>query len=162
MAENNLKEYVDTKNLTCLNESGDHPFHAAIITDPSNDKKVESDADEELLVFVPFTQGVRLTHISVRGPSNGPRTVKLFSGQKNFNFDDVAHFKPSQTLKLTQTNIENGDIIPLETFHFAKLDCVTIFFADNQEDDDVTSLSSISLFGAPHGSMNMKELKKVG
>ena len=28
-------------------------------------------------------------------------------------------------------------------------------------DDEVTSLYSFSLFGTPHGSMNMKELKKV-
>mmetsp|Transcript_37047 Transcript_37047/g.51096 ORF Transcript_37047/g.51096 Transcript_37047/m.51096 type:complete len:164 (+) Transcript_37047:41-532(+) len=157
-----LIELIDASKATCLNESEDHPFVPGMLTNSSYSGKLESDADEELLIFIPFKQLVRLTGIAIRGPlDQGPATVKLFAGQRGFNFDDAKHFKPSQLLKLGPAELD-GKKVDLELSQFQKMDCLTIFVESNQSDDDVSSLNSISLIGFPHGSLNMKELKKVG
>ena len=158
----NLSGIIDTKNLACLNDDAATPFSAQVFTNSGSKDPLQSDADAELLFTVPFTRVVRVHSIEVRGPKgNGPKIIKLFAGQRGFSFDDAHTYKATQTITLSQNDLD-GKRIDLQYNNFQKLDCLTIFVEDNQTSDDITSLYSISLFGSVHGVMNMCDLKKVG
>lgn len=159
-----LTEFVLTKQALCLNDSPDHPFTTSVIEQgTSNSKTVESDADEELLIFIPFSQVVRLQSIVVRGPrTNGPKTVHIFAGGRGMSFDDCQHQKATEVLELSQDQVESGSHVVLDYSLYQKVECVTLFFENNQEDGDVTAVSGVTFFGVPHGVMNVSEIKKTG
>jgi len=54
---------------------------------------VQSDADEQMLLFLPFTKPVKLLsfmlRLSVNDPTSNPKTIRLFVNHPNLDFSDV-------------------------------------------------------------------------
>jgi hypothetical protein len=65
------------------------------------DTVLSSDADEQLLLFLPFTRAVRvrslLLRLSTKDLSSNPKCVKLYADQPNLNFSDIEDVKPACT-----------------------------------------------------------------
>ena len=65
----------------CLNALEDHPYTDALIPGPL--QYLQSDVDEQLIVFFTFKKSIKLHSIQISGPLDGrsPKTVRLFINQ---------------------------------------------------------------------------------
>ncbi|BET02691.1 unnamed protein product [Nesidiocoris tenuis] len=89
-----LYSKIDIDNVECLNETVEDS--GKTIFKPWEDrlnveKYVESDADEELLINIPFTGNVKLKGIIVVGGENAshPSKMKLYKNRPKMTFDDT-------------------------------------------------------------------------
>eukprot|EP00800_Vazella_pourtalesii_P011512 TRINITY_DN276_c0_g1_i3.p1 TRINITY_DN276_c0_g1~~TRINITY_DN276_c0_g1_i3.p1 ORF type:complete len:150 (+),score=34.25 TRINITY_DN276_c0_g1_i3:33-452(+) len=96
---------IDTDKVRCLNESADgagkHVFKS---WDGRLDKEkfVDSDVDEELIFYIPFTGSVKLKSLVLIGGEgeSHPKTLKLFKNVQQVGFDEMSHTQPEQELNL--------------------------------------------------------------
>jgi len=148
-AEDSLYSRVDRDNVRCLNEreadSGKNvikPWHERNDTT----KYVESDADEQLILFIPFTGSVKLKSISIKaGPENScPSKLKAYINREDIDFDTVESFTATQEWELVSTN----EIVeyPTRLTKMYNVRNLTLYFPENFG-DDVTRISYIGLKG---------------
>ena len=60
---------IDSSGSECLNESDAHPFQHAL--NSSDDQYLESDCDEQLIIFLAFQQPIKLHTLQLVGPTDG-------------------------------------------------------------------------------------------
>ena len=79
--QHSLIPLLSKKGSECLNALDDHPFTNAFIPGPL--QYLQSDVDEQMIVFLTFHRPVKLHSIQLSGPIDGrsPRTVRLFVNQ---------------------------------------------------------------------------------
>ncbi|KAK9481092.1 galactose-binding domain-like protein [Lipomyces japonicus] len=111
-------------------------------------KILESDADEQLIMYIPFTGVVKLFSISIRSSldsDDAPQTIKLFKNRTDVDFSIASELKPDATITHSSSS---GDIIeyPLKRAIFSSMKSLTIFVEDNYG-DDVTRIEYIGLKG---------------
>jgi len=130
--EFSLFKYIDTTKIFCLNEkirgSSIHCFRAWEQRLDTT-KFVESNGDEELLIFVPFTGSIKLKSlVIIGGPKDSPKTAKIFVNKDNMDFSEASELKPTQELDL----VENSQIeYPLQISKFSNVSSVTIYIPNN-------------------------------
>ncbi|KAK8039760.1 hypothetical protein PG993_008171 [Apiospora rasikravindrae] len=111
--------------------------------------EVASDADEQVIVQVPFTGQVKLHSVLLRtSPSDSaPRTLKLFINRDDVDFDAASELQPTQTLELSQTS--DVQELPVKRALFGKVTRLTLFFEDNfgDGDEEVTRFSYLGFKG---------------
>jgi len=92
---------------------------------------LKSDADEQLLMTVPFAGTVKLHSILIRSSdsASAPKTLKLFVNKDNMDFSTASDLSPTQTLTLSQTS-EIQDI-PVKRALFGNTYSLSLFFEDN-------------------------------
>eukprot|EP00048_Salpingoeca_helianthica_P020866 m.8958 g.8958 ORF g.8958 m.8958 type:complete len:208 (-) comp5318_c0_seq1:26-649(-) len=149
-AYDSLFSCIDTPRLRCLNERTRdsikgvfRPFSQRADTS----KFVESDADEQLLIYVPFTANVSLRTITIAGPEGDehPRTVKLFSNRNDIDFDKAQQLPALVELSL-QPDPRGACEYALRPAHFQGLQDLTIFVSGNFGADS-TRIDFIGLRG---------------
>ncbi|KAF9638598.1 putative duf1000 domain-containing protein [Lasiodiplodia theobromae] len=148
-----LYEQVDFSSVNTLNE--ETPRAGAAILQKTWAQRLDpepelaSDADEQLLMFVPFTGQVRLHAILVRTSTtdSAPKTLKVFLNRDDLDFGTASDLQPTQTFELSQTN----DIqeVPVKRALFNTTRSLTLFFEDNfgQGEEDVTRISYLAFKG---------------
>nr|PNR53172.1 hypothetical protein PHYPA_009547 [Physcomitrium patens] len=105
-------------------------FHAHILALEDNGLHLESDADEQLLLFIPFNQ-VKLHSLIIRGPpEEGPRTLKLFANRPNMGFSNVTDYPPNDTVIASLEDLEERPM-PLKYVKFQSVRHLTVFVEDN-------------------------------
>lgn len=87
-------------NRYALNESKEQP-HANLFNDHDS-HPCSSDADETLIVYAPFRDIVRITHMAVTAPAGptAPTSVKLYVNRRAFGFEDTESVVPTHTVEL--------------------------------------------------------------
>ncbi|KAJ4744593.1 PITH domain-containing protein 1 [Rhynchospora pubera] len=158
-----LVDFVDWSGVECLNQSGSHSIANALKQGYRDDDGLHlaSDSDEQLLIYIPFTQMIKLHSIVIKGPEEeGPKTVKLFSNKEHMGFSNVGDYPPSDTVVLSDEQLKGQPVI-LKYVKFQNVRSLTIFVEDNQGGDDVTTVHKIALFGTTVDTTNMKDLKKI-
>ncbi|KAJ9185849.1 hypothetical protein P3X46_005436 [Hevea brasiliensis] len=158
-----LVDFVDWSGVECLNQNSGHSLPNALKQGYREDDglNLESDADEQLLIYIPFTQVVKLYSVVVQGPEEeGPKTVKLFSNKEHMGFSNVNDFPPSDTAILSLDNLK-GKPVGLKYVKFQNVRSLTIFIEDNQSGSDITKVQKIALFGTTVETTDMKGLKKI-
>ncbi|KAJ7973468.1 PITH domain containing protein [Quillaja saponaria] len=158
-----LLDFVDWSGVECLNQSSSHSLANALKQGYREDDglNLESDADEQLLIYIPFTQVVKLHSIVVTGPEEeGPKTVKLYSNKEHMGFSNVTDYPPSDTSVLSPENLK-GKPVPLKYVKFQNVRSLTIFIEDNQTDSEITKVQKIALHGTTVETTDMKGLKKI-
>lgn len=153
-----LYQYIDFDKIAVFNE-------AAIGTGKSIIKKtwdqrldvatvLESDADEQLLIYVPFTGSVKLHSLLIRSlPSlSAPKTLKLFTNRDDIDFGAASEMGAVQTIELPVQPPGDDEImeIPVKRALFNNVHSLTLFIQDNHSDgeEDVTILSYLAFKGS--------------
>ncbi|CAO1600793.1 hypothetical protein XANCAGTX0491_004471 [Xanthoria calcicola] len=141
---------IDFESIRTLNES-ESDQGAKIVEKPwpqrlNPEPMLESDADEQLLIFVPFTGVLKLHSVLIRSSedSSAPKILKLYSNRDDLDFSTASDLQPTQTLELSQTS-EIQDV-PVKRTSFGNTYSLTLFFEDNFG-DDVTRIYWIGFKG---------------
>ncbi|CAA6658516.1 unnamed protein product [Spirodela intermedia] len=158
-----LQDFVDWSGVECLNQNSGHSLINALKQGYRDDDglHLESDADEQLLIYIPFTQVVKLHSILFVGPEEeGPRTVKLFANKEHMGFSNVNDYLPSDSAILSEENLKGKPIV-LKYVKFQNVRSLTIFVEDNQGSAETSKVQKIILYGTTVETTNVKDLKKI-
>ena len=125
-------------------------------------KYIESDADEQLLLFFPFTRPVKvlsfLLRLQIPSPDCNPKCLKLYINQPHMDFNDVESITPAHTIELPSTptdrdytKTEKKDklwefVVQLPAVKFVNTTFLTIFIESNHGAPN-TKLAGITFVG---------------
>ncbi|OAA71232.1 DUF1000 domain protein [Cordyceps fumosorosea ARSEF 2679] len=151
--QSSLYEQINFDEIVTLNESRRDAGKAIVKKTWAErldlNPELESDADEQLLMTVPFTAQVKLHAILIRtSPAAcAPRTLKLFVNQEHLDFQAAEETKPTQVLELAQTS--EVQEIPVRRALFGKVQRLGLFFEDNFGDgeEEQTRVSYVGFKG---------------
>ncbi|KAJ9132641.1 60S ribosomal protein L3 [Pleurostoma richardsiae] len=148
-----LYPHINFDDVTALNEA-QHGSAKAIVKKTwaerlADEPELASDADEQLIVNVPFTGQVKLHSILLRtsdSPS-APRTLRVFQNREDVDFDAAAEQEPAQELELARTS--EVQELPVRRARFARVQRLALFFPDNfgDGDEDVTRIAYLGFKG---------------
>ncbi|VEU39258.1 unnamed protein product [Pseudo-nitzschia multistriata] len=156
-----LRPQIDFDGVKCLNEELPNmgrdvlKLHEERLT--SDPFLRSQDDDPELLLYIPFTEAVTITHLSVRSeprvmedfPSAAPRTVRVFSDRDDIDFDTARELAPQCTVDLVPPDhfVEGTVDYPLRPAgRFQNVSSITLFFEDNfaslrlDDEDEVATI----------------------
>jgi len=146
-SNDNLFPYIDRPNVVALNAIGlgssvIKPWHERT----SEDVYLESDADEQLIIRVPFTGSVKLRSLLLKaGPGDQtPEKIALFANESSLDFNDVQDKTPTQEFEVA----EGRDVgeYAVKTAKFSNLSSVTLFIPCNRG-ADVTRVYYVGFLG---------------
>lgn len=151
--QSNLYKQVNFEGIVTLNEAVSGSGTAIVQKtwdERLNDQPaLESDADEQLLMHVPFAGSCKLYSIIVRtsDSDSAPQTLKLFRNREDMDFTLASDMKPTQKLTLPKSN----DVaeIPLNRALWNGTTSINLFFEDNHSggEEDVTRISYLGFKG---------------
>ncbi|EMD33304.1 hypothetical protein CERSUDRAFT_142239 [Gelatoporia subvermispora B] len=145
----NLFARIDRANVVALNAAA--PGTGAEVIKPWHERTdegtfLESDADDQLIVRVPFTGSVKLRALLLKaGPSDQtPVKVALYNNIENLDFSDIADLKPTQEFTVAQSrDVGEYHVMPAK---FPNVRSVTLFFPASQG-ADTTRIYYIGFLG---------------
>ncbi|AEO66174.1 9a9f00c6-d61b-43c7-8470-20df345a7913 [Thermothielavioides terrestris] len=137
---------------------------------------VESDTDEQLLLFTPFQSMLKLHTLQITSlpPSDSaddddvpmrPRTIKLFTNKPhNLGFDEAEDLSATQEIQLSEKdwNAEGTANIPLRFVKFQNITSLVLFVVDGDGDGQKTRLDRLRLIGEAGEKREMGKLEKIG
>ncbi|KAF9000741.1 galactose-binding domain-like protein [Cyathus striatus] len=136
--QDNLFLHIDRDHVVALNTSAEgrdviKPWHQRL----DESKSLESDADDQMIIRIPFTGSVRLRSLLLKtGPlGQTPIKVALFANEPNLDFDDISHKGSTQEFEIAQGR-EIGEYAT-KTAKFSNLSSITLFFPGSQGDDTI-------------------------
>jgi hypothetical protein len=115
----------------------------------SLDGYIESDADEQIILFIPFTGNVKLKSISLLGfnDESQPSVMKVYINREDIDFDSVEEQEPTQQWNLVNdTPAGIAPEYPTKVSKFTNVRNLTLFFPGNFGSDS-TRLSYIGFKG---------------
>ncbi|KAL8841906.1 MAG: hypothetical protein Q9170_000779 [Blastenia crenularia] len=126
---------IDFESIRTLNES--ETDQGAKIVEKTWPQRLDaepllkSDADEQLLMFIPFTGVVKLHALLVRSSedSSAPKTLKLFSNRDDLDFSTVSDLPATQVFELSQTS--EVQELPVKRSLFGNTYNLSLFIEDN-------------------------------
>jgi len=154
-----LSPFLCKNQSECLNQNDDHPLDSCLSQEGGF---LQSDCDEQLIMYLTFNQSVKLHSIKVKAPAaNGPKKLRIFINHPNtMDFDSAMSLKPVQEITLTEGDLD-GTPVPLLYVKFQNVMHVTVFVEDNQDGSDVTQIDYFSLIGSPISTTNMTDFKRI-
>ncbi|XP_065184627.1 thioredoxin-like protein 1 [Sycon ciliatum] len=156
-----LVEMVDKEKSECLNESDDHRFTTAM---HSGGGYLQSECDEQLIIFITFLQSVKIHTLQVQSPDNGhaPKTLRLFTNLPNApDFDSAETNKPTQEFVLKPGDTTGNGLVPVQFVKFQNVQSLCIFVKDNQGGEDTTIIDHFTFYGTTLAETSMNEFKRV-
>ena len=149
----NLYKKINFEGIRTLNEAENGSGKAIVRKtwdERLNDQPIlESDADEQLLMHIPFAGSCKLYSLTIRtsDSDSAPQTLQLFRNREDMDFSLAADLKPTQKLTLPKSN----DVaeIPLNRALWNGTTSINLFFEDNHSggEEDVTRISYLGFKG---------------
>ncbi|RKP12344.1 galactose-binding domain-like protein [Piptocephalis cylindrospora] len=145
-----LYECIDLENVRVLNSTDPtsgikliKPWHRRLDTTDI----VESDADDQLIIHVPFTGNVRLNSILLRTfpDDSAPKSLKVYTNREDVDFETVEASTATQEWELAQGASEISDY-RVRASKFSNVHCITLFFPESF-DGDTSKLSFLGFRG---------------
>lgn len=163
-AQTDLLDYIDWSCVECLNQQPSHAAANALKQGYRDDDGVylESDADEQLLIHIPFNQAVKLQGLVVKSSATegrAPKHIKLFTNRASLGFSEAADFPAIQEFDLSEQDAKEGKLLTLKFVKFQAVNILTLFIEDNQG-AETTLIHKIAVFGSSGEKMNVNEIKK--
>lgn len=151
--QNHIYEQIDFSAINTLNESesrsGSRIVQKTWMERLEPEPELKSDADEQLLMHIPFTAQIRLHSILLRTSTTdaAPMTLKLYVNREGLDFATASDLQPTQTLELPQSN--EIQEIGIKRALFNTVRSLDLFFEDNwsQGEEDETRISYIGFKG---------------
>ncbi|KAH7884580.1 galactose-binding domain-like protein [Phlebopus sp. FC_14] len=143
----NLFAYIDRPNVVALNATSSgssviKPWHERT----SEEVYLESDADEQLIIRVPFTGTVKLRSLLLKaGPGDQtPEKVLMFVNEPSLDFSDAQDKSPTQVFEVA----EGRDVTEyaVRASKSSNVSSVTIFVPSNRG-ADATRLYYVGFLG---------------
>ncbi|KAJ2998100.1 hypothetical protein NUW58_g428 [Xylaria curta] len=170
-----LNADTDFSVRTLFNKSKPSSLDKSPITSDEKDW-VESDTDEQLLLFAPFNSASKLHTLQLTSlpPTDGddddetpmrPKTIKLFTNRPhNLGFDEADDIDPTQTIEIGEDDWNsNGTAnLPLRFVRFQNITSLVIFVVDGDGDGDKVRLDRVRLIGESGEKREMGKLEKIG
>mmetsp|Transcript_3294 Transcript_3294/g.6007 ORF Transcript_3294/g.6007 Transcript_3294/m.6007 type:complete len:170 (-) Transcript_3294:138-647(-) len=159
-----LLDYIDWSGVECLNQKHDKELGNALKQGYREDDGlyVESDTDEQLLIYIPFNQSVKLGEVLVKATDKdcAPQKIKIFINRHSMGFDQASDEPATQEFELSEEVVEETTL-SLKFVKFQSVQSITIFIEDNQGDEETTKLNKLQLKGVSGEKMNVGDIKKV-
>ena len=142
-----------------LNNSG--AAASASNAPPLDGEGITSDADEEVLITIAFSDFVRLRGVSIVGPgdSQSPAAVKLFAnrGGDVSGFDSVRRLVPDQSMGLANGAAATDLLYLVDPHKFGNVSTLALLIDANYGADE-TRLLRLEFFGESTGQPVAKQL----
>ncbi|KAF2207482.1 hypothetical protein CERZMDRAFT_51145 [Cercospora zeae-maydis SCOH1-5] len=151
--QHHIYDQIDFSAITTLNESSSRSG-AQVVQKPWADRlnpepSLRSEADEQLLMHVPFTAQIRLHAILIRTSTtdSAPMTLKLYVNREGLDFSTAVDLPPTQTLELAQSN--DVQEVPVKRALFNTVRSLDLFFEDNwgRGEEDETRVDYVGFKG---------------
>ncbi|KAK0651284.1 PITH domain-containing protein [Cercophora newfieldiana] len=148
-----LYQYINFDEVTALNEAQEGSGRAIVKKTWAErltvEPELESDADEELLMNIPFTGQIKLHSILLRtsDSDSAPRTLKVILNREDIDFSTASDTEGAQTFELSRTS--EVQELPVRRARFNAVRRLALFFPDNfgDGDEDVTRISYVGFKG---------------
>ncbi|KAI1293301.1 translation protein [Xylaria venustula] len=130
-----LYQHIRFDDIVTLNESERDAGKAVVQKTWSDRLQVEpelvSDADEQMIMNIPFTGQVKLHSILLRSsPSpSAPQKLQVFINRDDIDFDSASQRKPTQEFELSQTS--EVQELPVKRALFSSVRRLSLFFVNN-------------------------------
>ncbi|KAI0141151.1 DUF1000-domain-containing protein [Hypoxylon sp. NC0597] len=182
-----VSDAIDVRGLELLNADETHfsvrtlfnkdkPSALSKDKATSNEKDwVESDTDEQLLLFTPFNSAIKLHTIQITSlpPTDEddddvpmrPKTIKLFTNRPhNLGFDEAEDIDPTQTIEISENdwNSNGTASLGLRFVRFQNVTSLVIFVVDGDGDGEKVRLDRIRFIGESGEKREMGKLEKIG
>jgi len=146
-----LLAHLDPSQINCLNESSQHTLKS-LLDSTNQSGYLLSDADEQLLLNIPFNQTVRIRSLVLHtaNVSQAPLKIKLLINRPSVGFEDVEDAEEdevAQVLEVTREQVAESKRIPLRFVRFQSVNSLHIFVASNQGGEDETRIDSLDIYG---------------
>eukprot|EP00055_Hartaetosiga_balthica_P013254 m.67163 g.67163 ORF g.67163 m.67163 type:complete len:224 (-) comp8208_c0_seq1:1584-2255(-) len=133
--EESLFEYIDTTKLFAYNEAVTESCKGVFrpgAEKANRDKFVESDADEQLIIHIPFTGNVKLKSICVMGEGGQchPAHMKAFINREDIDFDNVEDMEALQEWDMVE-DLSGEMEYETRITKFQGVYSLTLFFNEN-------------------------------
>ncbi|KAK2625650.1 hypothetical protein QTJ16_004962 [Diplocarpon rosae] len=145
-----LYQHINFDDITTLNEAQINSGKAIVkktwAERLQDEPELESDADEQLLIYIPFTGQVKLHSILIRTSlsDSAPQTLKVFINRDDLDFSAASDLSPTQEFKLSQTS--DAQDIQVKRALFGKVQSLTLFVEDNYGENE-TRISYLGFKG---------------
>ncbi|EEP77611.1 conserved hypothetical protein [Uncinocarpus reesii 1704] len=136
---------------------------------------VESDADEQLMLFMPFQASLKIhsLHITSLPPKDGddevpmrPKTIKFYTNRSHIiGFDEADDIQPTQEITIAPEDWDaktGTAVVELRFVKFQRVSSVVAYFVDGDGDGDKIRLDRLRLFGESGEKREMGKLEKFG
>ncbi|KAJ2082262.1 hypothetical protein H4R24_001708 [Coemansia sp. RSA 988] len=159
VGHSDLTQLVLMKQSECLNQNDDHPMNNIFVDD---DKVLESDVDEQMVLRISFNQPIKLHSIMLKAPlDKAPKNIKIYANRTDVEFDDVDTAEATQEIVMTKGIYEDGKgVVNLRYVRFQNINNITLFVADNLGDEEVTAISQLAFIGTAVNSANMSDIRQ--
>jgi len=115
--------------VSCLNEDPEHPVQNIFNEGASF---LQSDADHQLILNIPFKQPTGITGLRLWSEDEAaPALLKLFINNETFGFDDAEASAALEEIHLSQDDSLQGTPIPLKLAKFRNVHSLQIFVEEN-------------------------------
>ncbi|KAF2644390.1 DUF1000-domain-containing protein [Massarina eburnea CBS 473.64] len=191
---NDITDQVDVRGLDLLNADGDFGGVRTLFetTQPSTlgagkgkgaatgseGKKdwVESDVDEQLMLYIPFMSTLKLHTIQITSnPVSGedddetplrPKTIHVYlNKQHNLGFEEAEDIQATQTFELKPSDWDENTAtakLELRFVKFQNASSLVFFVVDGEGDGERTRIDRIRFIGESGEKREMGKLEKVG
>ncbi|KAK4116524.1 DUF1000-domain-containing protein [Canariomyces notabilis] len=134
---------------------------------------VESDTDEQVLLFMPFQSMLKLHTLQITSlpPDDDedapmrPRTIKLFTNKPhNLGFDEAEDLSATQEIVLSESdwNAEGTANIALRYVKFQNITSLVVFVVNGDGEGEKVRLDRLRLIGEAGEKREMGKLEKIG
>ncbi|KZT65874.1 DUF1000-domain-containing protein [Daedalea quercina L-15889] len=149
----NLYSHIDRNNVIALNAQD--PGQGPDVIKPwdqrlDEGKYLESDADDQMIIRVPFAGAVKLRALLLKaGPSDQtPAKVSIFTNLEHVDFSTIGDLKAVQGFDIAQgRDIGEYHVMPAK---FSNITSVTLFFPESQG-ADTTRIYYVGFIGTFSG-----------
>eukprot|EP00189_Rhodosorus_marinus_P012708 CAMPEP_0184744362 /NCGR_PEP_ID=MMETSP0315-20130426/7156_1 /TAXON_ID=101924 /ORGANISM="Rhodosorus marinus, Strain UTEX LB 2760" /LENGTH=209 /DNA_ID=CAMNT_0027216059 /DNA_START=97 /DNA_END=726 /DNA_ORIENTATION=+ len=146
-----LYKDVDTTRCSVLNAADEdalegvlRPWEKRLEREPM----LQSDADEQLMIYLPFTTAVRIQALSLIGSGGraNPKTLKVFLNVEHMDFDSAESTAPTQEWELVPEDREGNVEYTTKYTKYQNVRSMWLFISENFGGDN-TSIQYIGLKG---------------
>lgn len=137
---------------------------------------VESDTDEQLIVFMPFQSSIKLQSLQITSlplpDSDGdetpmrPKTIKLFTNRAQImDFEEADDVNPTQTCVISPEDWDaktGTATVELRYVKFQRISSLVAYFVDGDGDGEKLRIDRIRLVGDAGEKRDMGKLQKIG